>query len=476
MRRPIAIATWLSLVALLVALAPAAVNAKAPTRFHDLSTSLDCFADTDDGFLYLSLTTSTAFGLSGDLAFWAAPAAPEDDPPTYLATDGVASGDATGLQAVIQVAEFDPEADPPFGAALDPVIVDVQFQPAGDPIPFDEPFREGNRKGRESGSIQFLVPSGTITLPGADLTDLSSCSGTFRDTTFFGTNPAGFNVRFAEFSVSCEWETETGFVSLFASADEVGAFADIFIVDAEREIGGGIEATLTETGLTVPEIVLFDFTNDAEVGTGSASATLTATGETVRIVNVNGRDRTKVVATLFSVDGALDVTLEGIATSYPMDDEHCQAADSRQHVHEVRPAGPPAKRITNDTPATAAPLRIGRTARLTTGLGAPAPEAPCVLDDDFEVPFGHTAWWSVVGNGSAMTADSAGSLIDTVMGVYVRQGTTIAQVGCVDDVFHPDGSVSFQAAVTWDSVAGVTYLIQLGGFGGQTGQLKLVVR
>ena len=46
----------------------------------------------------------------------------------------------------------------------------------------------------------------------------------------------------------------------------------------------------------------------------------------------------------------------------------------------------------------------------------------------------------------------------------------------MDDVFGPDGSISFQAAVTWDSVAGVTYLIQLGGFGGQTGQLKLVVR
>jgi hypothetical protein len=75
-----------------------------------------------------------------------------------------------------------------------------------------------------------------------------------------------------------------------------------------------------------------------------------------------------------------------------------------------------------------------------------------------------------------MTADTAGSIIDTVIGIYVREGDELVQVACVDDVFDEDGGGSFQAAVSWDSVAGQTYLIQVGGFGGGSGQLRLVVR
>jgi hypothetical protein len=468
---------WLSLVALLLAMLPASASAKPPIRFTDVATGIDCFAETGDGFLILSLTTSSEQGYFIDLAFWETPASPETDAPTYVMTDGVVSGDITGLQAVIQVAEFDPDTDPPFGDALDPVIVDVDFEALGEPITFDDTYRDGNRRIRESGTVQFLQPSGTVTLPGADLTDLSSCGAAHQEVTFWGTDPSGFNVRFAEFSVSCQWEDESGFVDLYISRDEIGAFGDLFGFDGQREFGGGTgDGTLTTTGVSLPEFVLTDIDSGDEIGTASASASLTELSEAIRIVEVSGRDRTKIVATLFSVDGSLDVTIDGTTVSYPMDDEHCSAADSRVRVHEVRPAGPPPKRFANDTPDTAAPLRLGRAVRLTTGLGAVEPEAPCILIDDVEVPFGHTAWWSIAGTGREMTADTAGSVIDTVIGIYVREGDALVQVACVDDVFDEDGGGSFQAAVTWDSVAGQTYLIQVGGFGGGSGQLRLVVR
>jgi hypothetical protein len=44
----------------------------------------------------------------------------------------------------------------------------------------------------------------------------------------------------------------------------------------------------------------------------------------------------------------------------------------------------------------------------------------------------------------------------------------------VDDVVDP--TFTLQARVTIDTVAGVTYYVQAGGFGGSTGRLQLVVR
>ena len=47
-------------------------------------------------------------------------------------------------------------------------------------------------------------------------------------------------------------------------------------------------------------------------------------------------------------------------------------------------------------------------------------------------------------------------------------------MGCVDDVFDPE--FSLQGRITVDTVAGTTYYVQAGGFGGSTGRLQLVAR
>ena len=49
------------------------------------------------------------------------------------------------------------------------------LRPSGDAIPYDDRFRDGNRFGRETGTIQPQQAEGTLTLPGDDLTDLSGC-------------------------------------------------------------------------------------------------------------------------------------------------------------------------------------------------------------------------------------------------------------------------------------------------------------
>jgi hypothetical protein len=475
MRRAASFLTWLSLVALLIALVPSAVSAAKPQRFTDRSTTVFCDASTADGFVSFFAVASETSGSFADLAFWAAPAEPFEDDPTIVATGSTVSGDASGMMATIELAEWDPDEDPPFGAATDPAILDVTLSPSGDPILIDDQFRDGNRWERYQGFEQPLDIEGTLTLPGADLTDMTGCGAAYREVTAFITQPSGYNVRYDEFSVQCEWETELGIVGMSVFADPFSAFGEVFVSQPSRDVVGGGDAILTPSELAL-EVELGDASDGSPVGNASAAASLTPVGDTTRTVEVDGRDRVKILAQLYSVDGDLDLTIDATQISLAIDDEHCIAQDRNVSIHSVRPAGPKPKPYPNDGPGAAIPLAIGQVATLKTGAGAEPPEAPCVVDDEFELPFGHTAWWSVTGTGDDLTADTAGSDFDTILGVYVRDGDDLVQVGCVDDVFDEETGGSLQASVTWASEAGVTYLLQAGGFAGQTGNLVLVVR
>jgi hypothetical protein len=96
-------------------------------------------------------------------------------------------------------------------------------------------------------------------------------------------------------------------------------------------------------------------------------------------------------------------------------------------------------------------------------------------EGEFELPFGHTAWYTIEGTGGPVTIDTAGSDFDTALAVYTSDGASFTQVECVDDVFEEPDFFSLQARVTVDTTAGVTYYVQVGGFGGAAGRLQLSV-
>ncbi|HET6745492.1 MAG TPA: hypothetical protein VFH90_06535, partial [Candidatus Limnocylindria bacterium] len=109
------------------------------------------------------------------------------------------------------------------------------------------------------------------------------------------------------------------------------------------------------------------------------------------------------------------------------------------------------------------------------------PEAACRIfveevGEEFDAPITNTGWWTVTGTGGDVTVDTAGSDFDTVLGIYVQQDGEMVQVGCVDDVFDEEGNGTLQAHLTVATEADVTYYLQVGGFGGSTGQLELSVR
>ena len=99
----------------------------------------------------------------------------------------------------------------------------------------------------------------------------------------------------------------------------------------------------------------------------------------------------------------------------------------------------------------------------------------------FEVPVGHTVWYRIVGTGGPVTVDTAGSDYDTIIAVYTADGSggfTPVPDACVDDVGLDPIGVTLQSAVTFDTVAGTTYYVQIGGYPQSFpyGNLRVAVR
>jgi hypothetical protein len=470
MRRSFIAATSLLLLA---AFAPAAASAAPPTRFTDHAVVVDCFLTNDDGTVGAFAVDSSEFGAFGELTFWAAPATPGNADPTLVSIGADVSATDTSLSADYELVAL-PSEDPGGTAELR-----VTLTPTGPAEPVSDRFREGNRWNRIEGTIQPVAVEGTLDVPGAATFDAAGCFGAIQDLTFYATNPASFVERFDNFSLSCFWETADGEVALFASADMFFAFGDVSVSDATGEYAGFADVTMTTTAFDGTWDLFLQPDGETAVGSASASATLASTGETIRTKDASPPNFARFISQPFSVDGELEVTTPGGTQTLPMDGEHCFAAQEHAFFHSVRPAGPKPGPLANDAPEDAAPARLGRMIRIVTGGNALAPEEPCTVVDpetnqEFELPFGYTAWWTFVGTGGAVTIDTAGSTFDTILAVYTGSPGSFTQVACVDDVFEPD--FSLQSRVTIDTLAGVTYYVQAGGFGGDSGRLQLVIR
>jgi hypothetical protein len=482
MRRSISV---VSLVALLAALVPAAVQAAPAARQSIQDTFMDCALTSEDGAFVSLLAAVDAAGAGfAEVAVWAVGADPGETPPVAYGVSEAVEGDATGFSGEVVLSEFDPSSEPPFGAEIGTATFEVAFEPFGDPVDVSERYRFGNQQERVSGTIQPLSTSGTLVLPGGDTADLSACVAAARDLEVFATSPSAFNARYHSLDMGCTWsEGDDRFVSLSAFGGDDGlGFIDLFIGDGEELIAtGGGEGQFDLTSLQASGD-LMDEAGDI-VGSFSIEATVEPTGEIERFMDRSPGSRVKVIQERLAVDGVLEVTLDGTTTTYPVDAESCVAFDATVQEHFVRPAGPKPGPLANDAPDGATELRPGRTARVVTGGNALEAELPCtvVVEEEggelveVEIPFGYTVWYTVTGTGGEMTADTAGSYFDTVLAVYEEGATGLEQVVCVDDVADGD-DFSLLARASWESEAGTTYWIQAGGFGDSAGRLQLVVR
>lgn len=474
------VATLFGGVALAASLLAAPVSAAPPARVSDTESVLVCGDLTNaDGTASLFAVESEQFGSFADLAFWLPGTSPGTSDPAWITATGSADFDGTSATATFELVEFesspDPE-DPPFGDPVGTATLTATLTAVGEPQPYHSRESFGNQQFRREGVFQEYTVAGSLELPGGIGFDLGSCMALTDTYTEFVTMPSASVNRFEQFTLDCFWEVSDTFINLFAVADEFGGFTGLFISGPDTEIQGVPQAPETFTTESFEATYdLFDATEpegEEPIGSATASATLTEGGRINERFTGPGF-KSMLRGTSYVVDGTLSLDLPSGPLVLPMDEASCSAADVTVTDIATRPGGG-GKPLPNDAPDAAEPIGIGESVSVRTGGTDPGAEASCIVEStegDFEVPIGHTAWWTFTGTGGDVTVDTAGSDFDTVLGIYTDDGSGLTQVACVDDTVE-----GLQAAVTIGTDAGVTYFVQAGGFDTSTGTLVLTVQ
>jgi hypothetical protein len=478
LRRSLALVVAASLLAI-----PAAVSADRPFEYSDRSVGFDCFIEDESTITFTGAWSAEEWGANAwlqiiDTTF----EDPEADPTIlYGFTDDVTvTDDGTNVTFNATIPLFEPGSDPEEpGAPAGEAVLQATLVPDGPPQTLTSE-RQGNRQIRATGTIQPMAVSGTLTLPGDEVITLSGdqCFGQRSDYEVWETNPRAFVDHRSGIFASCFWETDTGFAAFYAESGEFGTFADALLLEFEPgadEPSGGlvpdygatmsVTFTTSQLSATVP---LLTYPDGDPAGSATATATVT-TGEPETFTIISQGFRSRIKGTPLTLDGTL-VFPTGETFSFA--DGGCFAVDFRESFKTNPAQGPKpgGKAPANDDPSGAIALRPGSRLNVQTGGAAwePEVEASCA-------PIGTTLWYTIQGTGGPITVDTAGSGFDTVAAVYTSEGSAWEEVACVDDV--PVGTIgfSYQSAVTWDSVAGQTYYVQLGGYFGEFGRLRVAV-
>jgi hypothetical protein len=249
------------------------------------------------------------------------------------------------------------------------------------------------------------------------------------------------------------------------------AFADLYIEPSDPDapvIGGGMDdPDLSSSGINATFDV-HDVDTDDVIGSATVSATFVGTGA-YRVRRVSQDSVQKGLFEQYVVTGTIQVTTTG--RDYTFDMSGCDASgqDRLDQIHSPSGPKPGDTRPANDGPTGAVAVLVGSKLQQWTGGAAFDSEAPCLMGDpgdQFEFGLGRTVWFSVQGTGSPITFDPKGSDFDTVIAAYASTEGGLQQVGCVDDDAAPHTT---QGPLTFDTQAGTTYLVQIGGVLGLLG-------
>ena len=467
------------LVALVAALIiPMPVLAEKAERYTTSFTQLYCGdLQSEAGSAYVTAWLTDGEESFADMGFWAVPAQPGQAPMTWAGWSNTThlNPDASAIEGTFDVygfAESDVD-DPSDLIFVGEGTLAATLTPSGDPETWRFRDRLGNHRSNSSGSSQALAVSGTLSLPNDVSFDLGSCEA-FRSTeSWFSNSPARSVEHSTDVRLSCSWESDNGYVALFASDSDFGPTADLFVRTADGFVYAAGVATLSRSAFEATFELIPEWDDEGlPIGSASASASLTAQ-DRISHSELSPEGRITLKGVQLGVDGSLTLDVEGQTKTFAMDDASCQAADVRYAQLPGRP--PRVEPVPNDTPESATPLKLFDKLIFSTAGAADAPEAPCMLDDGeggtFEGSLTNTVWWRIEGTGGSITVDTGGSSFDTMVAVYlVENGAVGAQVGCVDDAGE-----SLQALITFDTAADASYLVQTGGFGGETGDLALAI-
>jgi hypothetical protein len=470
-RRRALLFTCLLVVGLLL---PAPAGAAKPIRFTDESTTLECFLVNDEGSLALWVSVGSEFDPDATIDFWPVGTSPEnDDPPTFgrnfdLPVEG--GGSPEGID--VEVAMIDIETGDPAGSA----VVTATLEPVGDPQPFSGRDRFGNRHSRSEGVEQELVATGGSATFGGSAFALDNCVARTVTATIFESNPNTFVNRSSGLHLECFFELPEAFISLFADEDRFGAFAEMFI-DPPPTFGGATEVEFSSS-LFRAEFEFFDDSTGEPTGdTASAAATLAPNGPPEDVLLRRRNAVLRFTRQEYTVTGTLTIP----SLDLELDMSTCAAVSEEEKFAGHSAAGPKAgtRLAANDVPEGAPILPSGRGIIRQTANSSlePEVEASCLpVDPEFGLQFGRTLWYRVKGTGGELTLSTSRSNFDTALAVYAGEPGALEEIGCNDDLIGEHGQLSLQGPLTFETEAGETYWVQVGGYAGEYGQLRLSVR
>jgi hypothetical protein len=453
-------------------LLPASAGAARPLLFIDDQTTLDCFPVNDTGTLGIFVSVHAEFGLDADAAFWPAGTNPEDDSPTVgrdFETQVTGVGSPSGFDVEIAMVDF--ETGEPAGT----VVVTATLEPVGEPQPFSGRERFGNVHSRIKGVEQELaVTEGSATFEGSEFI-LDDCAARTTTSTIVQSNPNTFVDRSGGLHLECFFELPEAFIAVFADDDRFGSFAELFI-DPPPVFGNPTELEFSTSAFRA-EFDLFDDTGDPTGETASVDATLEPDGPVQDTLLRRRNAVQRITRQDYAVTGTLTIPSLGLE----LDMSTCTAASEESKFAAHSSNGPKAgtRLAGNDVPEGAPVLPPGRgVIRLTNNTSLdPEVEASCLpFDPEFGLQFGRTLWYRVIGNGREVTVSTSRSNFDTALAAYTGEPGALVEIACNDDLLGEHGRLSLQGPLTFETQAGATYWVQVGGFAGEYGQVRLSVR
>jgi hypothetical protein len=436
----------------------------------------DALAPTSgSGTAYLGVSVSSLYGSDAYLDVVA------DDGSPVLIRDydqPVAASVAGGaLSATIPMIDF-ATGDPAPAAT-----VTASLTPSGEPFAGEDEFRDGNVWYRSTYAVQPLAVDGVLSVGGQTF-PLVACFGEDVTVTTFGTNPNARVGRFSDRSVGCELTNAAGDEAfIFIGSDGgAGTFVDAQLYAADGTQYYAFGELALSGGAGSADLDTYDPITDSFVGPTHVDVSLTA-GDAFDYLLRNSVRRTMVRGSTLDVEGAL--TFPG---GHAFDLGPCIGEDAVVKSIATNPQGPKpgGKAPANDVASGSKAAKVGGSIVQQTKSASPDAETifPCLSFEDpesgdvFTIPVGHTVWFKVTGTGSEITIDTAGSDFDTVVAVYTDPASAASAVACNDDVALEPVGRTLQSAVTFPTVAGTTYYVQVGGYPDAMpyGILKLAVR
>jgi hypothetical protein len=460
---------------LVLALLPGAVAADRVIKFEDHHVGFFCEGPFDGGFAIANIDSSEAFGDFAGAEIWLDPAIPFEEAATLAGQTDTAEIVVGPTQVELSATFLVFDAD---GVGQQAVLQGV-MTPLDDPQPIEQP-GFGNHHSKTEGTIQFFEGTAALTLSDRTI-ELSQCFGEVSDVSVFETNPRSFVSSNSGVFLDCFWETGDAVAALFVTQDDFGFFADTFLSTGDLQLFGIGEASGSVTVQALAATIqLIDATTN-EPHSAAAEASFEPDGSPVTSIRSGMKFRIKIVEQALTANGRLDFST---GQSFDIDPTNCSAVAFSNHAITTQPAGPKPRGPVpvNDTPEGAISASPGDRFNVATGGAAFEPEEPTVTcpEGDFD-RMGHTLWYTIDGTDGPVTIDTAGSGFDTLLAVYVPEGENLVEVACIDDVFRDPIGATYQAALTFDTVEGVTYFVQVGGyndlFSGTTefGRLRLAI-